>query len=114
MPSNQPHFTPAFFKFLRNLGANNTRDWFLKNKPAYEQDVKAPMLRFIADLKPRMGRISPTIEVDPKPVGGSMHRLNRDTRFSKDKSPYKTSVTATFRHGGAGDLMLGYHLSLEP
>lgn len=113
MPS-QPHFSPAFFKFLKGLAKNNTRDWFTANKKAYETDVKAPMMQFIADLKPKMARISKHIDVDPKPVGGSMQRMNRDTRFSKDKSPYKTNVGAMFPLTGAGDLMLGYHISLLP
>jgi uncharacterized protein (TIGR02453 family) len=107
-----PHFTPAFFRFLRDLSKDNTRDWFLANKPRYEEDVKAPALRFITDLKPRMAKLSPRIEVSEKPVGGSMQRMNRDTRFSKDKSPYKTNVGLMFGHEGAGELMLGYHLSL--
>ena len=113
MPA-QPHFSPAFFKFLNGLARNNTREWFLANKKSYEADVKAPMLQFITDLKPRMAKISRHIDVDPKPVGGSMQRMNRDTRFSKDKSPYKTNVGAMFALDGAGDLMLGYHLSLMP
>jgi uncharacterized protein (TIGR02453 family) len=110
----QPHFSPAFFDFLRELADNNTRDWFTAHKKAYEEHVKGPMLRFIGDVAPRMAKVSRFIEVDPKPVGGSMVRLNRDTRFSKDKSPYKTNAGAMFTHGACGDLMLGYHLSLAP
>jgi uncharacterized protein (TIGR02453 family) len=112
MPAS-PHFTPAFFQFLRQLAKSNSRDWFQKNKPSYDQDVKAPMLRFITDLQPRLAKVSPHIDVDPKPVGGSMQRLNRDTRFSRDKSPYKTSMGAMFPHRSAGQLMLGYHISLD-
>lgn len=114
MPTSTPHFTPAFFQFLRQLARNNSREWFQANKAAYEEHVKAPALRFVAELKPRMAKVSPRIDVDPKPVGGSMSRLNRDTRFSKDKSPYKTNVGLMFTHDGCGDLMLGYHLSLAP
>ena len=112
-----PHFTPAFFQFLRDLASNNSRDWFQANKQRYEVHVRTPMLRFITDLKPRMARISPRINVDPKPLGGSMQRINRDTRFSKDKSPYKPCAGAMFGlETGGGDeaLMLGYHLSLSP
>jgi len=108
------HFSPAFFKFLKGLTENNTREWFLANKKAYEADVKLPMLRFITDLKPKLTKISKRIDVDPKPAGGSMLRMNRDTRFSKDKSPYKTNVGAMFGLTGADELMLGYHLSLMP
>lgn len=113
MPS-QPHFTPALFKFLRDLSKNNTREWFQANKGNYEKHIKEPSLRFIADLEPRMAKISPRIEVVAKSVGGSLQRLNRDTRFSKDKSPYKTSVGFMFGHDRASDLMLGYHLTLAP
>lgn len=109
-----PHFTPAFFKFLRQLSKNNSREWFLAHKDEYEQHVKAPMARFITDVMPGMKKISPHIDVDPKPVGGSMGRLNRDIRFSNDKSPYKTSMVAMFPHVKAGDLLLGYRVSLGP
>ncbi len=110
MPA-QPHFTPAFFQFLRQLAKNNTRDWFLANKPVYERDVKAPTLRFIEDVRPRMAKaVGPHIRVDAK----AMQRMNRDTRFGKDKSPYKTAVGLMFPHQKAGELMLGYHLTLGP
>ncbi len=114
--SLQPHFTPAFFQFLRQLAKHNSPEWFKDHKAEYEQHVKGPMLRFIADLRPRIAKISTHIEVDPKLVGGSMQRMNRDTRFSKDKSPYKTSVGAMFGHdvGSGKELKLGYHLSLAP
>ncbi len=113
MPTS--HFTPELFKFLRDLKKNNTRDWFTKNKPRYEEHVKAPLLRFITDLAPRLERISPHFICDPKPVGGSMFRIYRDTRFSKDKSPYKTAATAHFRHDTASDVHCpGFYLHLEP
>lgn len=113
----QPHFSAAFFQFMRQLGKNNDREWFAAHKPAFEEHVKGPMLRFITDLRPRMAKISRHIMVDPKPVGGSLHRMNRDTRFSTNKDPYRTCVTAMFGHDGGGkrdDLMLGYRLSIAP
>lgn len=61
-----------------------------------------------------MAKVSKHIRVDAKVVGGSITRMNRDTRFSKDKSPYKASIGARFMLRGAGDAMLGYYLSLEP
>ncbi len=108
------HFTPAFFRFLGALAKHNTREWFQDHKGEYERDVKGPFLAFLGDLRPWMAKVSPCIDVDPRPVGGSMQRLNRDTRFSKDKSPYRTSMGAMFMVEGAGELMLGYHLSLAP
>lgn len=111
MPA-EAHFSPAFFGFLRGLDKNNDRGWFQAHKADYEEHVKRPMQRFIADLRPRMAKVSSRIDMGLNP--GSVARLNRDTRFSKDKSPYKTTVSARFGHAQAGELLLGYHISLEP
>lgn len=104
------HFSPELFKFLKQLESNNTTEWFQANKPRYEEHIKAPMQAFLSDLAPAMAKVSKHIRVDAK----AMRRMNRDTRFSKDKSPYKTSVEARFILDGAGDAMIGYCLSLEP
>ncbi len=92
------HFSPALFAFLEDLAANNERDWFNANKSRYLEHARDPMLAFIADFAPRLGKISPHFVADPRPQGGSMHRIYRDLRFSKDKTPYKTAVSARFRH----------------
>jgi uncharacterized protein (TIGR02453 family) len=112
MPS--PTLSPALFTFFRNLNKNNTSEWFQSHKAEYERDVKGPLLAFVTGLQPKMAKISPRIKVVPKAVGGSLQRLNRDTRFSKDKSPYKTNAGLMFGVEGAGELMLGYHLTLAP
>jgi len=91
------YFTPATFGFLRELARNNERAWFEENKPRYERDVKGPLLDFISDLQPGLRKITRHIVADPRPVGGSMFRIYRDTRFAKDKSPYKTHASAAFR-----------------
>ena len=62
------------------------------------------MLRFIVDLTPRLRKISPNLVADPRPLGGSMFRIHRDIRFSRDKSPYKTNVGAHFQHERARDV----------
>jgi uncharacterized protein (TIGR02453 family) len=110
------HFSPALFTFLRDLKAHNTREWFEANRDRFTRDVEAPMLRFITDLGPRMTAISPSIVVDPKRSGGSMYRIYRDTRFSADKSPYKTHVAATFAHKERKKVpsVPGFYLHLEP
>jgi uncharacterized protein (TIGR02453 family) len=73
------------------------------------------MLRFIADLAPVLGTIAPRLVADPRPVGGSLFRIHRDTRFSKDKTPYKTNVAAQFRHEAGRDVHgPSYYLSLGP
>jgi len=87
MAVRQVYFTPALFDFLRELTKHNNREWFLKNKPKYEADVRDPALRYIADAGPGLRKISPHVVADPKSVGGSLFRVNRDVRFSKDKSP---------------------------
>jgi uncharacterized protein (TIGR02453 family) len=90
--------SPELFRFLRELADHNDRDWFAANKERYEREVRDPMLRFIEALAPRLKKISPHFVADAKPVGGSMMRIYRDTRFSKDKSPFKTAVMAHFEH----------------
>src|SRR3972149_2230251 len=96
--SAERSFTPALFRFLRELKANNTREWFAANKDRYETEVRGPALDFVADMAPRLGRISPHFAPDPRPSGGSLFRIHRDTRFSKDKSPYKTYTGLQSRH----------------
>jgi uncharacterized protein (TIGR02453 family) len=116
MRAGQGHFTPALFAFLRELAANNNRTWFLANRGRYEAEVRDPTLGFIGDVGPHLLEISPHLVADPKPVGGSMFRINRDTRFSRDKSPYRTAVGISFRHDqvGRGQPDPGFYLRLAP
>jgi uncharacterized protein (TIGR02453 family) len=109
-------FSPALFKFLRELNAHNEREWFQANKPRFESDVKAPMLRFIDAFGTPLERLNRNFLADPRPVGGSMFRIYRDTRFSGDKSPYKTNVGAHFRHRLCTREVHapGFYLHLEP
>jgi uncharacterized protein (TIGR02453 family) len=100
-PANHAHLTRAIFGFLRELEANNNRDWFLANKNRYEAIVKDPFLRFIADFSTKLEKINRHFVADPRPNGGSMMRIYRDIRFSKDKSPYKTWIAAHFYHNDA-------------
>jgi uncharacterized protein (DUF2461 family) len=64
------YFGPKIFKYLKDLAANNDRDWFKANKARYEDEVKTPILRFIADFAPRLEKISPEFVADPRPPGG--------------------------------------------
>jgi len=104
------------FAFLRDLKAHNRRDWFANNKARYQRDVEAPMLAFIADLGPRLTAISPRVVARPTRVGGSLFRIYRDTRFSEDKSPFKTWASARFPHRDAGREVSApsFYLHLEP
>ena len=96
--AKRAHFGPELFRFLRELEANNRKEWFQANRGRYEEQVREPMLAFISDFGPRLRKITPYLTADPRPVGGSMFRIHRDTRFSRDKTPYKTHAAAQFRH----------------
>ena len=107
--------TPALFVFLRDLKENNNRDWFQKNKERYDRVVKEPLLNFITDFGERVPTISPHISAIPRANGGSLFRIYRDVRFSKDKTPYKTAAAVQFRHERGKDVHApGYYLHLEP
>ena len=109
------HFTPRIFEFLLELRANNSREWFQANKDRYERDVKEPLLGFIEDFRPLLSSISSHFVADARANGGSMFRIYRDVRFSKDKSPYKTQAAAHFRHeAGKTAHAPGFYLHLAP
>lgn len=113
--SKNSYFGPELFKFFADLEKNNNRGWFAKNKERYEKDVKEPMLAFIEDFGPFLKSISPNFVADPRPSGGSMFRIYRDTRFSKDKSPYKSWVAAKFNHRASSNNVHapGFYLHLR-
>ncbi|MFC1661435.1 DUF2461 domain-containing protein [Gemmatimonadota bacterium] len=109
------YFSKATFRFLKDLASNNDRDWFKANKARYEKVVKDPATRFIVDFAPVLKRISPHFRADPRPVGGSLFRIYRDTRFSRDKSPFKTHTGIQFRHDSGKDAHApGFYLHMEP
>jgi uncharacterized protein (TIGR02453 family) len=108
-------FTKKTFTFLRELAENNNREWFQANKDRYEEDVKGPALEFIQAFAPHLGKLSPHFRADPRAVGGSLFRIYRDTRFAKDKSPFKTYTGIQFRHEQGKDAHApGFYLHLEP
>jgi uncharacterized protein (TIGR02453 family) len=108
-------FTPELFAFLTDLRENNNREWFAANKHRYESALLEPALDFVADFAPHLEKISPHLLADPRPSGGSLFRIYRDTRFSKDKTPYKTNVGIHFRHERAKDAYApGFYLHLSP
>lgn len=96
------YFAPELFAFLRELADNNNKAWFDANKRRYETYAKQPMLRFLADVEPELKPISSEFQVDLRSNGGSMFRIYRDTRFSKDKTPYKTNIGAHIMVGAIG------------
>ncbi|MCI4339875.1 MAG: TIGR02453 family protein [Thermoplasmata archaeon] len=114
--SDGPYFGRESLRFLSDLARNNDREWFQKNKPRYESSIQTPALRFIRDKAPRLARLSPHVVADARPFGGSLSRIYRDTRFSKDKRPYKTGVGIHFSHEDAakGEHLPGFYLHIEP
>jgi uncharacterized protein (TIGR02453 family) len=109
------YFAPATFRFLSELAAHNERDWFNANKARYLSDVQEPALQFVADFAPKLAKVSEHFVADPRPQGGSLFRIYRDTRFSKDKTPYKTHVAMRFGHEAGGDVHApGFYLHIEP
>jgi uncharacterized protein (TIGR02453 family) len=109
------YFTAGTLKFLRELAANNEREWFGANKDRFQAVVQEPALQFISDFGKPLAKISKHFVADPRPQGGSLFRIYRDTRFSKDKTPYKTHVAMRFGHEAGGDVHApGFYLHVEP
>ncbi len=91
-------FTDKTFRFQRALARNNNREWFTAHRDDYEQHLRQPFLRLITAMQPVIAGISPHYRADPKPMGGSLFRIHRDTRFANDKTPYKIGAGARFFH----------------
>jgi uncharacterized protein (TIGR02453 family) len=112
-------FTPAALKFFRQLAAHNDKEWFEAHRTEYEQEVREPMRALIEDVLVRFQRFAPEIGGDPKRC---MFRINRDVRFSRDKSPYKTHAACWFHHRAASRSVgteanegsAGFYFHLEP
>lgn len=107
-------FMPETVKFFEDLKKNNTREWFERNRRKFETFVIEPARAFVAELGVRLREISPRIIAEPK-VNGSIFRIFRDTRFSTDKSPYKTNMGIYFWEGRETRLECsGFYFHLEP
>lgn len=110
------YFTQDLFQFFTELQQHNEREWFQANKARYEDSVKEPFLQLLSDLAEPFQHSIPHYTIDARAVGGSMFRINRDTRFSHDKSPYKTHVAAHFVHAELGKKAVapGFYINLGP
>lgn len=97
-------FTKATFDFLAALSANNNKAWFEANKHRYEELVRDPALDFIEAMDPVLKTFAPNFRAEPRKMGGSLMRVYRDTRFSRDKTPYKTNIGIQFRHALGKDI----------
>ncbi len=99
MAAGFPGFSEEALQFFRGLARNNNREWFLPRKPVFEQHVKQPMHELVSRLNGALARFAPDYATEP---AKAVYRFYRDTRFSKDKSPYKTHIAASFRHRQLG------------
>lgn len=108
-------FNRKTVKFLKALDQNNNREWFADNKQRYEDEVRTPALDYIESMSQHMAKISPHFIVSTKKVGGSLMRVHKDVRFSKDKTPYKTNIGVHFKHARGKDVHApGFYLHIEP
>jgi uncharacterized protein (TIGR02453 family) len=112
-------FTKRALGFFRGLARHNEKPWFEAHRDEYETEVRGPMRELIGDLDARFAEFAPEIGGDPK---RSMFRINRDIRFSKDKSPYKTHAACWFHHLNAARTVgaeadegsAGYYFHFQP
>lgn len=107
--------SPELFQFLRELASNNNKEWFTDNKTRFRDVVQRPMLGFIETMAPWLAAHAPAFLADTRLNGGSLFRIYRDTRFSADKSPYKTNVGCNFRHRIGKDVHApGFYVHIAP
>ena len=98
--------------FLRRLKKNNKREWFQPRKELFEQSVKTPMVGLVETVNSELAKFAPDYIVEP---AKAIYRIYRDTRFSNDKTPYKTHIAASFwRHGMAKHAGAGFYFSVAP
>ncbi len=111
MPTTFAGFPPESIQFLRSLKRNNRREWFQPRKHVYEQHVKAPMLELVEAINGELKKFAPEYVTEPKKA---IFRIYRDTRFSADKTPYKTHIAASFsRRGGERLGTGGFYFSIS-
>src|ERR1700759_3318345 len=107
-------FPKDTIRFLEGIAAHNEKAWFEANRDLYESGYVAPARAFVEALGPLLMKFAPTVKFDPK-INGSLHRINRDIRFSKDKRPYKEHLNAWFWTGDSkGWQQPGFWFSVSP
>jgi uncharacterized protein (TIGR02453 family) len=115
-PATGRLFGGETIEFLNDLDQNNNRDWFAEHKARYETCVREPALELIRQLAPHIRCLSRSFVTSDRKVGGSLMRVHRDTRFSSDKTPFKTNIGIHFRHGAGKDVHapgLYIHIALD-
>ena len=107
-------FPKQALTFFRDLSQNNTKMWFDRHREVYEQQVLVPARDFIMAMGDKLKKIAPGVQADPR-VNKSLFRLNRDIRFSHDKTPYKTHLGIWFWEGARPRMECsGFYFHLEP
>lgn len=114
-PAGFTGFAPTVIPFLMELAGNNEREWFKANEGRYASLIREPALAFVRAMAEPLRGLSEHLVADDRKVGGSLMRIFRDTRFSKDKTPYKTNVGIQFRHGAGKDVHApGVYVHISP
>ncbi len=108
-------FSERMLDFLVDLAAHNDREWFNVHKDDYESLLREPALEYIRQVAGPLADISPHMRASDRKQGGSLMRIHRDVRFSRDKSPYKTNVGIQFRHESGTDVYApSYYVHIAP
>ncbi len=102
MPANKPIFTRETFRFFKELGRNNHKAWMDANRERYQAHIVEPFRGLLASLGPVVRKLNPEFDTSGR-TGTNFSRINRDIRFAKDKSPYRTQMYLTFSSMAAGD-----------
>jgi uncharacterized protein (TIGR02453 family) len=106
------HLTAEFTKYFKDLAKNNNRDWFQANKKRYETQVKLPFYELVAEVIGLVQKQDPEVNLEVK---NAVFRINRDIRFSKDKTPYKLNVSAIISRGGRKNMEApGIYIQIDP
>jgi len=114
MPDTFNGFPKETFQFYRDLIKNNSRSWFEANRPIYDEYVKKTAISFVEAMGSKLRTIVPGIHAIPK-IDKSIFRIHRDTRFSKNKDPYKTHLAFLFWDGTAKKMENpGFYMHLTP
>jgi uncharacterized protein (TIGR02453 family) len=106
-------FPESGLSFFKQLSKNNDRDWFEAHRAVWDEEIVPSMLAWCSELSERLRDVMPNLIFVPR-IGGSLYRLNRDTRFSRDKSPYKTHTAAILWEGGDKHDAPGFYLHVAP
>jgi len=106
MPALKPIFTKEIFQFFRDLGRHNKKVWMDANRERYQETVVRPFRRLCEELSPAVLKLDPRFDAMGR-RGANFSRINRDIRFAKDKTPYRTQMYLKFSVPLPGEMMSG-------